>query len=162
LKRVYRILRKPYARRPFDGEGAFRFGGRWSSPGVRLVYASEHLSLAMVEYFVHIDPDNPPKDLVVVMADVPENVSRVHLNPKQLPADWRRSPAPPSLAAIGDAFVRGRRAAILVVPSVVAPAEFNWLIDPQHPGFSKIRVHRPEPFQYDARFFAGGTSAGSA
>jgi len=65
LTRVYRILRKPYSKTAFDGEGAYRFGGRWSSPGVRLAYAAEHLSLAIVEYFVHLDPEDPPRDLVV-------------------------------------------------------------------------------------------------
>jgi len=39
--------------------------------GVRLAYAAQHLSLAMIEYFVHIDPVDPPKDLVVVTADIP-------------------------------------------------------------------------------------------
>jgi len=58
----------------FDGEGAYRFGGRWSSPGVRLAYAAEHLSLAIVEYFVHLDPEDPPRDLVVATADVPDGV----------------------------------------------------------------------------------------
>ena len=61
---------------PFDGEGAYRYGGRWSSPGTRLVYTSEHQSLAMLEYFVHLDPEDAPDDLVLATADVPDNVSR--------------------------------------------------------------------------------------
>jgi RES domain-containing protein len=136
-----------------DGEGAYRFGGRWSSAGVRLAYAAEHLSLAMIEYFVHIDADEAPQDLVVVTADIPASVSRIALTAKQLPANWRRTPAPPGLAAIGDGFVSDFRAAILIVPSVLAPAESNWLVNPRHPDFSKIRVLPPEKFRYDARFF---------
>src|SRR2546427_12490373 len=68
LTRVYRILRKRYAKTPFDGEGAYRYGGRWASPGIRLAYASEHLSLAMIEYFVHLDRDDPPPDLLIAAA----------------------------------------------------------------------------------------------
>jgi RES domain-containing protein len=153
LTRVYRILRKPYAKKPLDGEGAYRFGGRWSSPGTRLAYTAEHLSLAMIEYFVHIDPDDPPKDLVWVTAQIPDSVSRTSIPPKRLPATWRNIPAPPELALIGDAFARDRRAAILIVPSALAPAESNWLINPLHPDFAKIRLHPPERFRYDARFF---------
>ena len=67
MKLVYRVLRKAYARNPFDGEGAYRYGGRWSSPGVRLSYTSEHQSLAMLEYFVHLDKDDPPTDLVLAV-----------------------------------------------------------------------------------------------
>jgi RES domain-containing protein len=152
LTRVYRILRRAYAHKPFDGEGAYRFGGRWSSPGTRLAYAGEHLSLAMIEYFVHIDPEDPPKDLVLVTAEIPDRVSRVPYSRKKLPAGWRRTPPPPELAQIGDEFARNRRTAILIVPSALAPAESNWLINPRHPEFAKIRVHLPERFQYDPRF----------
>ena len=43
--RVYRLARLLFAASPFDGEGSYRFGGRWSSPGTRVVYTAEHLSL---------------------------------------------------------------------------------------------------------------------
>ncbi|HBY63503.1 MAG TPA: hypothetical protein DEH78_27070 [Solibacterales bacterium] len=150
---VYRILRKPYAKKPLDGEGSYRFGGRWSSTGTRLAYTAEHLSLAMIEYFIHIDADDPPKDLVAVTVEIPDSVSRTSVSPKQLPANWRQSPSPPEIAEIGDRFIRERKAAILIVPSVLAPAESNWLINPQHPEFSRIRLRSTEAFDYDSRFF---------
>ena len=153
MTRVYRILRKPYAKRPLDGEGAYRFGGRWSSLGVRVAYVAEHLSLAMLEYFVHVDPDHPPKDLVIVEAEIPDNVPRLSVGPKQLPPNWRQVPPPSALAAIGDEFIRVERAAVLIVPSVLAPAESNWLVNPRHPAFGRIRVHPPRDFEYDSRFF---------
>jgi RES domain-containing protein len=106
----------------------------------------------MIEYFVHIDPDDPPKDLVLVTADIPDGVSRVSRSPRKLPVTWRRTPARPELAEIGDSFALNRRSAILIVPSALAPSESNWLIDPRHPDFAKIRVHAPKPFQYDPRF----------
>jgi RES domain-containing protein len=154
LTRVYRILRRRFAKRPFDGEGAYRFGGRWSSPGTRLAYAAEHMSLAMIEYFVHLDPENAPRDLVLVAADIPDSVSRSSVALRQLPANWRATPAAPELAAIGDRFVRERRAAILIVPSALAPSESNWLINPAHSHSARIRIQAPEPFAYDFRFFA--------
>jgi len=154
LTRVYRILRKLYSEKPFNGEGAFRFGGRWSSPGTRLAYTSEHLSLAMIEYYVHIDPGDSPPDLVVVSADIPDSVSQTKVVLSRLPADWRQSPAPLELAGVGDSFVVDRKAAVLIVPSVLAPSESNWLINPEHPEFARIRVHLPKKFHYDARFFA--------
>lgn len=153
MKRVYRILRRPYSKKPLDGEGAYRFGGRWSSPGVRIAYTAEHLSLAMLEYFVHIDPDDPPNDLVVAAAGIPKSVSRRTIAPKELPVNWRATPAPPELAAIGDAFANDCRIAVLIVPSALAPAESNWLINPRHPHFARIRTFQPEPFKYDPRFF---------
>ena len=108
----------------------------------------------MIEYFVHLDQDDPPPDLVVAAADVPDDVSRVSVSSGSLPATWRLTPAPMKLALIGDRFARKRRRAILVVPSALAPNESNWLLNPDHPDFRRVRLHPPEPFEYDARFFA--------
>jgi RES domain-containing protein len=105
----------------------------------------------MLEYFVHLDPADLPKDLVVVRAEIPDGVSRVRVAAKELPANWRQTPAPPALARFGDDFVRRRNAAILIVPSVLAPSEFNWLINPSHPEFRRIRLGKLESFRYDAR-----------
>lgn len=150
------MLRAVYARNPFDGEGAYRYGGRWSSPGTRLVYTSEHQSLAMLEYFVHLDPDDVPDDLVLATADVPDNLSRQQLHPRELPPHWRETPAPPELAQIGDEFVKKAETCLLLVPSALAVNENNWLINPQHAEFKKIALRTPEPLRYDARMFPRG------
>lgn len=153
MTRVFRVLRAAYARTPFDGEGAYRYGGRWSSPGTRLVYTSEHQSLAMLEYFVHLDPEDAPDDLVLATADVPANLSRERIPVGEMPAHWRETPAPPELAQIGDEFVKKAETCLLVVPSALAVNENNWLINPQHADFRKITLHSPEPLRYDPRMF---------
>lgn len=154
MTQIYRVLRAAYARNPFDGEGAYRYGGRWSSIGTRLCYASEHQSLAMLEYFVHLDADDPPQDLVLVTADAPDDVSRGAIKPSDLPHNWRDTPAPHDLAALGDDFVSQAKTALLLVPSALAPRETNWLLNPQHPDFAKIVIQKPEPLRYDRRMFA--------
>ena len=146
MTRVYRIVRKRFSRRPLDGEGSFRFGGGWSSPGTRLAYMSEHLSLAMLEYYVHVDRSDLPSDLVVIPVHIDDRVSRIKVAVTSLAADWRASPAPPHLAAIGDAFVVERKSAVLIVPSVLAPSEYNWLLNPAHPDCRRVRVGPPEAF----------------
>jgi len=151
LTRVFRVLRAAYARTPFDGEGAYQYGGRWSSAGTRIAYASEHQSLAMLEYFVHLDPEDSPDDLVLATADVPDNLSRARVAPSGLPANWRETPAPPELARIGDEFVPKTGTCLLLVPSALAAQENNWLINPQHPEFSQIVLNPPEPLRYDTR-----------
>jgi RES domain-containing protein len=153
LSRIYRVLRKAYARTPFDGEGAYRYGGRWSSPGTRLSYASEHQSLAMLEYFAHLDQDDPPRDLVLAAAEIPDDLTRERIDPGHLPGNWRDSAAPPELARFGDEFARRGEHCLLQVPSVFAPSESNWLINPAHPDYSRIGVHELEPLSYDPRMF---------
>jgi RES domain-containing protein len=107
----------------------------------------------MLEYFVHLDADRPPKDLVVAVAEIPASVSRAVLSPDRLPAHWQRTPAPAALTEFGDAFVREGRSVALIVPSAVAPGESNWLLNPQHPGFSQVRLLPLERFVYDRRLF---------
>jgi RES domain-containing protein len=108
----------------------------------------------MIEYFVHLDRDDPPPDLVVATADAPDDVSRTKISHAALPKTWRETPAPVELVAIGDRFAQSKRDAILIVPSALAPDESNWLLNPDHPDFKRIRFRPPEPFAYDARFFA--------
>ncbi len=153
MKRVYRILRAPYARAPFDGEGSYRYGGRWSSPGTRIAYTSEHQSLALLEYFVHLDSNDPPHDLVLAIADIPESISRKRIEASKLPANWRLAPAPASLARLGDDFAEKAEHCLLLVPSALATTENNWLINPQHPEFKKILIRDAQPLRYDPRMF---------
>jgi len=153
LKLVYRVLRRAYARSPFDGEGAYRYGGRWSSPGVRLSYTSEHQSLAMLEYFVHLDKDDPPTDLVLAVAEIPEDVTRERVEPRELPKNWRDAAAPPELTRFGDEFVSDGKSCLLFVPSVLAPNEKNCLINPAHAEFSRTVFRDLEPLTYDTRMF---------
>lgn len=148
------MLRKLYARSPLDGEGAYLYGGRWSSPGTRLAYTSEHQSLAMLEYFVHLDPDDAPPDLVLVTAELPNDLPSKVIAPHELPSSWRRSPAPADLARIGDEFVTQAKHCVLVVPSALASHENNWLLNPRHHDFRRVVVHGVEPLSYDPRMFA--------
>lgn len=153
MNRVYRVLRKKYARTPLDGEGAYRYGGRWSSPGARLSYTSEHESLALLEYFVHLDKDDPPADLVLAAAEIPDNLDREQVELKDLPSNWRAPAAPPELALIGDEFVRRQEHCLLVVPSVLATSEHNCLINPAHPEFNRIAILENHPVAFDRRMF---------
>jgi RES domain-containing protein len=151
--RIYRVLRNAFAGAPFDGEGAYRYGGRWSAPGTRLSYASEHQSLAMLEYFVHLDKDDPPGDLVLATAEIPDHVPSSKIDPNDLPPNWRDAAAPPQLARFGDEFVARAQYCLLFVPSVLAPEESNLLINPAHPDFGKITIYPVQPLRYDARMF---------
>ena len=107
----------------------------------------------MVEYFVHLDVKHPPQDLVLATAAIPQDVSMEQVSIAELPSDWRRTPAPLGLAAIGERFVRDCRSAVLIVPSAISPTEFNWLLNPAHPDMSRLAVEPLQDFLYDSRFF---------
>jgi RES domain-containing protein len=108
----------------------------------------------MLEYFVHLDKEDPPADLVLATADVPHDVVQERVAVDDLPANWRAPAAPPDLARLGDEFVQRGEYCVLIVPSVLAPAENNWLINPGHPDYKKIHIPEVAPLNYDSRMFA--------
>jgi len=149
--RVWRLDRD--GRNPLDGAGGLHVAGRWNLKGTPIVYASTHLSLAVLEKLVHVDPDLLPDNLIAVEIDIPERAGRIEeLDAAVLPADWREAPAPRSTQEIGSAWARdARRAGVLTVPSVVIPRERNVLLNPAHPAASEWKVTLTERFRFDAR-----------
>ncbi len=153
--RVWRIATAAHA--AFDGEGARRYGSRWTPKGVAAVYASATLSLAALERFVHTDPDLEPTDLVAVLVDVDDSIPIESLDIGQLPTDWRVYPAPDALGRLGAEWLTAARTAILAVPSVVIPHERNYVLNPEHADSRRLVIGRPEPFSFDPRMWAKRT-----
>lgn len=137
----------------FDGEGARRFGSRWTSRGRPAVFASATLSLAALERFVHTDPDLEPPGLVAIPADADTRVKVHAVSLDDLPPDWRAYPAPPALAEVGDRWLLEARTAILSVPSAVIPHERNFVLNPRHADFARIAIGRGEAFSFDPRMW---------
>jgi RES domain-containing protein len=154
--RVWRICRAPYAAEAFAGEGARRFGGRWNSRGVRMVYASASLSLAAIELFVHMEPGQSPDDLVFLSASLPEGEPSRTLEPSDLPDGWWVDGATRGAVTareLGDRWIRERSSLAMMVPSVPIRAEWNVLVNPLHPRIGELQIDPPEPFVFDARMF---------
>lgn len=107
----------------------------------------------MLEYFVHLDRNDPPDDLALAVAEVPDDVTRIRIEAGRLPSNWRDSAAPPELARVGDDFARPGEHCILIVPSALAPTEHHFLINPAHAEFSRIVMRETEPLHYDTRLF---------
>jgi RES domain-containing protein len=147
--KAWRICKRAHA--AFDGEGARKAGGRWNPRGVAVVYVSETLSLAALELLVHADPALLPEDLVAIEAEIPEAVRVRRLDPEKLPRGWRRHPPPEALARLGGEWANKLETAVLSVPSALVPRERNFVLNPGHPEFRRIRVGKPEPFGLDAR-----------
>lgn len=148
---VWRVCKSAHAE--LDGEGARLYGGRWNRPGSRIVYASGSLSLAALEYFVHLDADLAPDDLVSLRLEIPRDLALEALRARNLPADWRSYPAPLAVQALGTEWAALGETAILAVPSVVIPEEWNYLLNPAHADFSRVRAGARAPFSFDPRMW---------
>jgi len=149
--RVWRLARRAHG--ALDGQGARRWGGRWNSPGRPVVYCSRLLSLAALEYLVHLNPTLAPDDLTAFAVDLPDDVGE-RLAEAELPAGWGRRVA--ATREIGDRWLAAGRSPLLIVPSAVLPAalvpeEVNVLINPAHPAGAALRVADQRPFSFDPR-----------
>lgn len=139
---AWRLVKERWAEVAFDGEGARLGGGRWNSPGVAVVYLAGSLALAQLEVLVNLPTDRLLDSYVAFRVRLPESlVETVRL--ADLPAGWRRDPAPRSSRAVGDLWVREQRSAVLCVPSAVVPAEPNYLVNPAHPGVKHLGIDGP-------------------
>jgi RES domain-containing protein len=149
--RVWRIASAAHV--ACDGDGARRYGSRWTPRGLPAVFTSATLSLAALERFVHIDPDLEPVDLVAIAVDIKTNIAIETVAVGDLPPDWRTYPAPPTLALVGERWLRESRTAVLSVPSVVVPDERNFVLNPNHPDFARLVINPSEPFSFDPRMW---------
>lgn len=134
----------------FSGEGARLYGGRWNSPGVAVVYLSEHQSLAALEIMVHQQPLTPRGAYLAYQVTWDE-AQMERLSAKKFPPHWRASPADAANMAIGDEWAKAQRSLILAVPSAIVPNEWNFLLNPAHPDFKKLRLPKPQAFDFDPR-----------
>jgi RES domain-containing protein len=145
---AWRIVKRRLARAAFDGEGARRFGGRWNSKGVAVVYLAQSQSLAALEILVHIDSPQLLEHYVGVPVDIdPDLITRINLS--TLPKNWKLYPPPKKIRALGDDWVTAASSVVLQVPSVIVPLENNFLLNPRHPDFPKLQIGKPVPFKFD-------------
>ena len=107
----------------------------------------------------------------MIAVDVPEAIGIEEVQIAELPSGWRRWSAP-KLQAFGEKWLKDGYAAVLRVPSVVVPLEYNYLLNPCHRDFGRLYADDPEPFEIDKRllgsapydsisFGSGGLPAGT-
>ena len=148
---LWRLSKAAHAKTALDGEGARIVGGRWNRRGRRAVYLSEHLSAAVLELLVHIEIPMAPR-LVSIRVEVPPDVKIYQPALADLPPDWRETPGQPdSTRAFAEKWFAGGATALMRVPSVIVPEEFNYVLNPDHPDAGKLSVRAPEPFALDPR-----------
>jgi RES domain-containing protein len=151
VMKIFRICRRIHAADAFSGEGARRFGGRWNTRGLPMVYTSTSLSLAALELFVHLDPTLAPDDLVSISATLPAGEPARTLKLADLPGDWFADET--VTRDLGDQWITGLSSLALQVPSVPIHSESNVLINPLHPRLAELQIDSPLPFLFDARMF---------
>jgi RES domain-containing protein len=149
--RIYRIAdtRHPI----WDGTGAALLGGRWNSPGRAAIYGSLSSACAMLEILAHAGIGRIPGTQQLVIAEVPDEDALIERHEQAgVPDGWDAEDSAMA-RRFGDDWLASSRSLVLVVPSVVARLEFNAVVNPAHPGFSRVRLSAPEPVVWGQRLF---------
>jgi RES domain-containing protein len=115
-----------------------------------VIYVSEHESLAALEIIVHLSPLRPSDRYLSFRLEWEDKMTE-RFPVKNLPAHWNVEPPDFRTMQIGDEWVRAGNSLALAVPSVLSASEVNFLINPKHPDFKKIKISKPVEYRFDAR-----------
>lgn len=133
------------------GAGARISGGRWNRPGNAMLYCGANIALATLESFVHFGEDALPLNRYLVEIDVPDEVWKRAADMRNPPVGWQAIPPGAISLDIGDNWVKANTSALMVVPSVIVPEEYNVLINPLHPDTNKLKARKLRQWTYDSR-----------
>jgi len=147
---LFRLTRQKYAD-SLSGKGAAIFGNRWNSKGTSIIYTAQNRSLAMAEVAVHFTLQSAAQDYHMLVIYVPDDTSIFEIHSDNLPITWNSFPHTKATQVIGDEFIQNNAKLLMKVPSVVTRGDYNYLINPYHPDFQKVKIIDKEPFPFDGR-----------
>jgi len=150
---LWKICKERRRADSFTGEGARLAGGRWNERGTSVVYVSDSLALSALETLVHIQKTHTYLAYISFRIEVPDEVRVEEFPRNRLPAGWRKEPPSKETMEIGTRWAKGRSTAILKVPSVIIPQEYNYVLNPLHPDFHKIGKVETGSFSFDPRMW---------
>ncbi|MDQ3847173.1 MAG: RES family NAD+ phosphorylase [Bacteroidota bacterium] len=141
---VYRLSKEQY-KNDLSGKGAEKAGGRWNSKGVAVLYTSTSRVLCTAEIAVHTPLGVVPKDYYLVTLEFPvsDPIHTIEIN--NLPTDWKSFPYLHATQEIGDRFIAESRFLVMQVPSAVIQGDYNYLINPSHQFFCRLRLSVQSP-----------------
>jgi RES domain-containing protein len=148
---VYRIGQTKYAG---DRKGS-GVDGRWNSVGQYVIYTGGSLALSCLEKLAHSSGTSLyAGNFSVTIYNIPDKIKIKEIPLAQLhrhSPDWHKVINYPYTQAIGDTWLQARETAILKVPSAIIDLEYNYLLNPAHPDFDKVKIKEIKPFLFDRR-----------
>lgn len=146
---LYRLTTGKYAN-DISGEGSRIYGGRWNPPGLATLYTGEYISLCILEILVRASKATSPNTYTLVFIEIPED-EILCIQHDKLKKGWQYDLA--YSQGIGEDFLKENNALCLKVPSAIVPQENNYLLNPSHVDFKKVKIISTELLELDQRLF---------
>lgn len=129
-----------------NGEGGLLFSARWHTAGVPVVYLAESAAGALLEICSNTVADDIP-GVFTLLKVVGPDITVEEITLTGLPHDWVSSFE--ITRRIGTAWLRDVGAALLRVPSALAPETANYLFNPLHPDAASFQIERSYEYPFD-------------
>lgn len=124
---------------------------RWNSNGYFMLYSASTRALACLENMVHRRSIGADDLFRVTLIEIPDDLEIKKIDKNRLPINWQEYINYISCQSIGNAWLKGNETVVLQVPSAIITEEYNYLINPQHVSFPRIKIHSIEGFTFDER-----------
>jgi RES domain-containing protein len=134
-----------------DGGGGLIAPGRWHTRGRRIVYCAPNPATALLEVLVHtnVDIEDVPLNFRYLEIEAPDTLTIQDVDTSAFGKTWQTDLHTTRQA--GDDWLRAGQNALLRVPSVIVPATWNVLINPQHWESARVRIVRVHSHAVDLR-----------
>ncbi len=147
---VYRIANSLY-KDDISGMGAKIKGARWNQQGFNMLYTAENISLSTLELLVHIGLPYIKSNFHLLTIFIPDDGSLREINVSKLKKNWLEDED--YTAFMGTEFLKNNINLTLKVPSAIVNEESNFLINPYHPDFKKVKIKKSNPYIFDKRLY---------
>ena len=147
---IYRLATEIY-KKDLSGNGAKLYGGRWNSPGRAVLYTTENISLAVLEILVRADMQTIPLTYHLINIEIPDSMEALSISTSKLKTSWKDDLG--YTQWMGDEFIKFNKLLLLKVPSAVVDEENNYIINPAHADFKKVKISAVKKFMFDKRLF---------
>lgn len=149
---VYRLAAKEYIGDK-TGTGARLFGGRWNPQGLSCIYTSEHISLALLEKYVHAQSKENMERIALIKIEIPDAEGLIfNTDEKLLKQNWADDISYSQW--IGEQILKDLSVIALTVPSAIIPSERNVIINPLAAKFDLVKFSEPSDFATDFRLLS--------
>ncbi len=145
---VYRFSNKTYAS-DLSGTGAKIFGGRWNHKGLAGLYTSSAISLALLEVLVNALVIEQLSSLALLQLEIPDALEHSVRELGKLKADWDNDAE--YTRFIGSEFLQNRGYLMLRCPSAAINEEWNYLLNPLHEQYAKLKIASVTEYKFDKR-----------
>lgn len=144
---LFRITKTQYAGK-LQGSG---YAARWNPNGVFMSYTAQSKALACLEMLVHLQSDQFNHLFKITEIILPAKISCLELPLQDLSQNWTDILEIHKTQDLGKKWIISNASCLLKVPSALIKGEFNYLINPAHPDFNKIKDFMIEDFLFDER-----------